>query len=214
MIKERLEALRLNGYNFDIQDVMIRSWQMFMKQPLLSTAFTMLIFSIQLLLVIYLPDYAMIHALFLAPPLYTGFYLVANKISQDESVVYPDFFKGFSFYILVFSIWLIGQILTALGLVILIVPGIYLAVCYSFSVLMGIFGGFDFWNALEESRKLISVRWWKFFVFNLILVSINLLAFLTFGLTLLVSIPITFYATYILFEDLTKDIFLEEEKED
>lgn len=213
MIKERLEALRLKGYDFDIQDIMNRSWQMFIKQPFLSIAFTMLIFSIQLLFVAYLSDYVIIFSLFLAPPLFSGFYFVANKSSQDEKVVYPDFFQGFNFYILVFSIWLIGQILTALGLVILIIPGIYLAVAYSFSVLMGIFGGFDFWNALEESRKLITLRWWKFFVFNLILVSINLLAFLTYGLTLLVSIPITFYATYILFEDLTKDIFLEEEKE-
>ncbi|AFL86215.1 hypothetical protein Belba_3727 [Belliella baltica DSM 15883] len=212
MIKERLEALRMKGYDFDIQDIMIRSWQMFKKQALLSIAFTMLIFSIQLLLTIYIPDYALLHALFLAPPLYSGFYLVANKISQNETVVYPDFFKGFNFYILVFSIWLIGQVLTAFGLILLIVPGIYLAVSYSFSVLMGMFGGFDFWNALEESRKLITIRWWKFFVFSLILISINLLGFLTFGLSLLVSIPMTFYATYILFEDLTKEIFLEEEK--
>jgi membrane-bound metal-dependent hydrolase YbcI (DUF457 family) len=53
------------------------------------------------------------------------------------------------------------------------------------------------------------VRWWKFFVFTLILIIINLLGIITLGLGLLVTVPITFYATYILFEDLTKDIFSE-----
>lgn len=104
---------------------------------------------------------------------------------------------------------LIGQILTALGIFAFVIPGVYLAVAYSFSVLMSIFGGFDFWTALEESRKLITVRWWKFFRFSLVLLVINLIGLLPYGLLLPVSIPVTFYATYILFEDLTRDIFAE-----
>ena len=156
---------------------------------------------------LYLKDFAILQGIFLAPPLYSG--STQPIRSPKSSIRYPDFFKGFNFYIPVFSIWLIGQILTALGLVLFIVPGIYLAVAYSFSVLMAIFGGFDFWTALEESRKLITVRWMKFFLFTLVIVVINVLGFLTIGLGLLVSVPVTFYATYIVFEDLTKDIFAE-----
>ena len=209
MSKEKLELFRSNGYDFDFKNIFFRAWQMFLKQPVLSVAYTMLIISLQLLASIYLEQFAFVFALFLAPPLYSGFYLVANRVSLGMPVIYPDFFKGFSFYMPVFSIWLIGQILVALGLFAFLVPGIYLAVGYSFAVLMALFGGFDFWTALEESRKLITVRWWKFFVFTLILIIINLLGILTLGLGLLVTIPITFYATYILFEDLTKDIFSE-----
>lgn len=209
MSKEKLALLRAKGYDFDIKDILTRGWQIFLKQPIMSAAYVMFIISLQLLAYLYLNDLAFLQGLFLAPPLYSGFYLVANKISLGQQVVYPDFFKGFNFYIPVFSIWLIGQILTALGLVLFIIPGIYLVVAYGFSVLMALFGGFDFWTALEESRKLITVRWLKFFVFTLILISINLLGILTFGIGLLVSIPVTFYATYILFEDLTKDIFAE-----
>ena len=209
MSKEKLEQLRVTGYDFDFKDIFQRAWQMFLKQPVLSVAYTMLIISLQLLASIYLEQFAFVFALFLAPPLYSGFYLVANRVSLGMPVIYPDFFKGFSFYMPVFSIWLIGQILVALGLFAFLVPGIYLAVGYSFAVLMALFGGFDFWTALEESRKLVTMRWWKFFVLTLILIIINLLGILTLGLGLLVTIPITFYATYILFEDLTKDIFSE-----
>lgn len=209
MSKEKLALLRQQGYDFDIQEIFVRAWKMYLKEPLQSSAFVMFIFSLQLLAFLYLKDFAILQGIFLAPPLYSGFYLVANKISQKQQVVYPDFFKGFNFYIPVFSIWLIGQILTAFGLVLFIIPGIYLAVAYSFSVLMAIFGGFDFWTAMEESRKLITVRWMKFFLFTLIIIVINVLGFLTIGLGLLVSVPVSFYATYIVFEDLTKDIFAE-----
>jgi hypothetical protein len=209
MSKEKLALLRETGYDFDIKEIFIRAWHMYLKEPLQSSAFVMFLFSLQLLAFLYLKDFAVLQGIFLAPPLYSGFYLVANKISLKQQVVYPDFFKGFHFYFPIFSIWLIGQILTALGLVLFIVPGIYLAVAYSFSVLMAIFGGFDFWTALEESRKLITARWLKFFLFTLVIVVINLLGLLTFGLGLLVSVPVTFYATYIVFEDLTRDIFTE-----
>jgi hypothetical protein len=209
MSKEKLALLRDTGYDFDIKEIFFRAWQMYLKEPLQSSAFVMFILSLQLLAYLYLKDFAFLQGIFLAPPLYSGFYLVANKISLKQQVVYPDFFKGFNFYIPVFSIWLIGQILTALGLVLFIVPGIYLAVAYSFSVLMAIFGGFDFWTALEESRKLITVRGMKFFLFTLVIIVINVLALLTFGLGLLVSIPVTYYATYIIFEDLTREIFAE-----
>lgn len=209
MSKEKLEQLRIKGYDFDLKDIFSRAWQMFLKQPVMSMAYTMLIISLQLMATIYLQEFTFVFAMFLAPPLYSGFYLAANRVSLGLPVIYPDFFKGFSFYMPVFSIWLIGQILVALGLFAFIIPGIYLAVGYSFAVLMALFGGFDFWTALEESRKLITVRWWKFFVFTLILIIINLLGILMLGLGLLVTIPITFYATYILFEDLTKDIFSE-----
>jgi uncharacterized membrane protein len=210
MSKLKLESIRSRGYDFDIKDILQRAWQMFMHQPLLSMAYSMLIFSIQLLFVAYLKDVAFLFALLLAPPFYSGFYLVANRISRGESMVYADFFKGFNYYWSVFSIWLIGQIITAIGIFAFIIPGIYLAVAYGFSVLMAIFGGFDFWTALEESRKLITVRWWKFLVFTLVLVIINLLGILTLGLGLLVSVPVTFFATYIVFEDITKEVFVEE----
>lgn len=210
MSKIKLETVRAKGFDFDIKNILKRAFEMFLQQPLLSMAYCMFVFSIQLLFTVYLKEVAFLFALLLAPPFYTGYYLAANKMSRGEKLDYFDFFKGFNYYWIVFSIWLIGQILTALGIFAFIIPGIYLAVAYSFSVLMAIFGGFDFWTALEESRKLITVRWWKFLVFTLVLVLINILGILTLGLSLLVSIPVSFYATYLLFEEITKDVFVED----
>lgn len=209
MSKEKLADLRARGYEFDINGILERGFRMFLAQPLLSIAYALLIITIQFMFALYLPDWTFLYALLLAPPLFTGFYFVANKISQNQPVIYPDFFKGFSVAWAVISIWLIGQLLTALGIFAFVIPGIYLAVAYSFSVLMAIFGGFDFWTALEESRKLITVRWWRFFLFSLVLLAMNAIGLLTLVVGLTVTLPVTFYATYILFEDLTRDIFAE-----
>lgn len=209
MNKEKLADLRVRGYDFDINDILQRGFRMFLSQPLYSMAYTLLILTVQFIFALYLPDFTLLYAVFLAPPLFTGFYYVANKISLKQPIIYPDFFKGFSVTFVVIPIWLIGQVLTALGIFALIVPGVYLAVAYSFSVMMAIFGGFDFWTALEESRKLITVKWWKFFLFSMVLILFNVLGALTLLIGLIVTLPVTFYATYILFEDLTVDIFSE-----
>jgi uncharacterized membrane protein len=209
MKQQRLAVLREKGYDFDLDQLFRKSWEMFLKQPVFSMAFTLLIFSLQILALVYLDKFVFLYALLLAPPLYSGFYLVAFKISSGQSVVYPDFFQGLTYYLPTVLIWLVGQVLVSLGIFALVIPGIYLAVAYNFAVLMAIFGGFDFWTALEESRKLITVRWWKLFVYTLLLLIINLGGVLTFGVGLLVSVPITFYSTYILFEQLTKEALSE-----
>jgi len=209
MSKEKLDVLIAKGYDFDIKEAFEKAWQLFLAQPVLSISYTLLILSIQLLFVVYFKDFTLMYSILLAPPFFSGFYLAANKINQNQAVIYPDFFGGFMFFLPVVSIWLIGQILTFFGIVLLVIPGIYLMVAYSFAVLMAIFGGFDFWNALEASRRLITVMWWKFFLLTLILIVMNLLGLLLFGMGLLVTVPMTFYVTYVIFEDLTKDVFSE-----
>jgi uncharacterized membrane protein len=169
------------------------------------------ILSIQGMVVIYAQAYMIVYSVLLAPPLYAGFYLVANKLSRGESIIYPDFFGGFQFWVPAGVISLLSQVLMTLGLFALIIPGIYLAVGYLFAILMGIFGGLDPWSAMEWSRKLITRNWWHFFGLMLILVAINLLGILLLGVGLLVTFPLTFLVLYVIFEDLTRDVFAEED---
>jgi hypothetical protein len=72
---------------------------------------------------------------------------------------------------------------------------------------MGMFGGFDTWTAMELSRKLITRNWWKFFGLVLLLTAINVAAVFTLGLGLVITLPMTFFVGYVIFEDLTRDVF-------
>lgn len=211
MNSERLHRLMTVPVDFDIKDSFAKAWELFKSQALLHVLYMMFILSIQGLTVIYFQEYMILYSAFLAPPLYSGFFLVANKISRGESVIYPDYFGGFRFWLPLVVISLLGQLLVVLGLFALVIPGIYLAVGYLFSLLMGIFGGMDIWSAMEWSRKLITRNWWQFFALLMILIAINLIGLLLLGIGLLITFPMTFLVLYVIFEDLTRDVFSEEE---
>ncbi|WP_192348898.1 hypothetical protein [Algoriphagus sp. Y33] len=223
MQNKKLDSLIASAeIEFDLKAVFSKAWEMYKSQALMNSSYMLLLLSLQGMVVLYAPQFTLVYSLALAPPLYTGFFLVANKMSGGEKVTYGDYFMGFNYWMLMFSIWLIGQVLVSLGLILFIVPGIYLAVSYMFAVLFGIFGGFSFWNSLEYSRKLVSRNFWQFFVLAVILVLVNVvpagLPFLfpsggvIFALWICVSLPVSFMAIYVIFEDLTRDVFSEEEK--
>jgi hypothetical protein len=194
----------------DIKASFARAWELYKAHPFFFSLFMLLIISIQGMVVIYVQAYMIVYSTLLAPPLYAGFYLVANKISRGEEVIYPDFFGGFRFWIPTAVISLLTQVLIAIGLIALIIPGIYLAVGYLFAIQMGIFGGLDPWSAMEWSRKLITRNWWRFFGLLLVLGLLNILGFLLAGIGLLFTIPFTFLVLYAVFEDITREVFSEE----
>jgi hypothetical protein len=195
----------------DIKASFARAWELYKAHPFFFSLFMLLIVSIQGMVVIYVQAYMIVYSTLLAPPLYAGFYLVANKISRGQEVVYPDFFGGFRFWIPTAVISLLTQVLIAIGLIALIIPGIYLAVGYLFAIQMGIFGGLDPWSAMEWSRKLITRNWWRFFGLLLVLVVLNVLGLLLAGIGLLFTVPLTFLVLYVVFEEITREVFSEEE---
>ncbi len=195
----------------DIKSSFVRAWELYKLHPFFFSLYMLLIVSIQGMVVIYLQAYMIGYSALLAPPLYAGFYLVANNLSRGEEVIYPDFFAGFRFWIPAAVVSLLSQTLIALGLIALIIPGIYLAVSYLFAIPMGIFGGLDPWAAMEWSRKLITRNWWRFFGLLLILVVLNLLGLVLAGIGLLLTIPLTFLVLYVVFEELTREVFSEED---
>jgi hypothetical protein len=195
----------------DIKTSFARAWELYKAHPFFFSLFMLLIISIQGMVVIYVQAYMIVYSTLLAPPFYAGFYLVANKISRGEEVIYPDFFGGFRFWIPTAVISLLTQVLIAIGLIALIIPGIYLAVGYLFAIQMGIFGGLDPWSAMEWSRKLITRNWWRFLGLLLILVVLNALGLLLAGIGLLFTVPLTFLVLYVVFEEITREVFSEEE---
>jgi hypothetical protein len=223
MQEDKLARLiETSNVDFDIQNVFLKAWELYKSRALLHSSFMLLMLSIQGIFVLYAAEFSLVYSILLAPPFYSGYFLVANKISNREAVKYGDFFGGFGYWMITVSIWLIAQMIVAVGLLLFIVPGIYLAVSYIFATLFGIFGGFNFWQSLEYSRKLVARNFWMFLAFVLILAIINLgpaaLSLLNpgfaiaFAVWICVSIPISFLAVYVVFEELTSEVFTEEDK--
>ncbi|MEN2282372.1 hypothetical protein AAGF08_09560 [Algoriphagus sp. SE2] len=201
----KLQRIIDSGVDFNISKIIDKAWAMFKARAMFHIGFAFLILNIQFVFTFYLEDFVFIYSIFLAPPLVAGFYLVANRMSQGEYVDFQNYFDGFKYILPLIIVNLLTGIFILCGIILLILPGIYLGVAYLFSLLFVLFGGFDFWPAMEYSRKLVNTNWWKFFGFVLVLLLINIGGFLCLIVGLLVTIPLTYLSVYVLFEELTID---------
>ena len=104
-------------------------------------------------------------------PLTGGLWLYFLKKIRGEHPDVGTVFSVFSFaFVPLFLAGLVTWLLTLLGLVCLILPGIYLAVAWLFTLALVIDKRLDFWPAMELSRRTINRHWWKFLWFAVLLV--------------------------------------------
>ena len=87
-------------------------------------------------------------------------------------------------------------------MLLLILPGIYLAVAYILTVPLIIERKLGFWDAMEASRKIVTKRWFSFFGFGLLLLLINIVGALLCGIGLLVTVPVTYAAIVSAYENI------------
>lgn len=178
-------------------------WRAFSQYPLGYAFFTFLYLAI--LFVISRPrGIGWLAATVIHEPLIAGFIIVTAKLLQDKQVAFGDFFGGFQFrwFLPLVLLGLVSQILITLGFLLLIIPGLYLAVSYIFAALLVVDRRLDFWPAMETSRRAITPRWFSFFAFLLLLVLVNLAGLLALGVGLLVSIPVSWAALVAAYADL------------
>ncbi|HZE20930.1 MAG TPA: hypothetical protein VE082_02665, partial [Desulfobaccales bacterium] len=137
-----------------------------------------------------------------SPALIMGNFIVSAKLLQRQTPGFRDFFAGFHFFLPLLLLSLVTSILIAIGLALLIIPGIYLAVAYLFTSCLVIDRRLDFWPAMELSRRTVNPLWFAIFTFIVLLVVINLLGGLLLGLGLLVSVPLSYCVLTVAYADL------------
>lgn len=127
----------------------------------------------------------------LAAPLYAGYAIVAFRLGAGKPLLFSDFFRGFNYFLPLLLAGLASGMLVAAGMILLLLPGIYLAVGYFLTTFLVIDYRMEFWQAMETSRKIVTSSWFSFFGFSLLLFLLNLAGLLLLGVGLLVSLPVT-----------------------
>lgn len=198
-IRDRAQELLNKGYNTDIGGYIRKGYGIFEKDIGSFIGYTALYFVINGVTGSIVPFFG---TMLVAGPLSAGFFIVARKIRKGEAYEFGTFFKGFDYFVPLLLFSLIGGILTALGFMALIIPGIYLSIAWMFSILFIVFGEMEFWDGMEFSRRLITKKWWSFFGLAILLFLINLAGALVFLVGLIFTVPISFCAIYAAFEDI------------
>jgi uncharacterized membrane protein len=129
-------------------------------------------------------------------------YMFVRRI-RGEEVQIGDVFAGFNLALLNLALaGLMKWLLISLGLVLCILPGIYLAVGYVFALPLVIDKKMEFWPAMEVSRRVVHHHWWSTLGLVIVLALVALAGFLACGVGALISIPVASAAFMYVYEDL------------
>jgi hypothetical protein len=108
-----------------------------------------------------------------------GLYYLLLKLIRGERAEFGDAFAGFSLaFLQLFLCGLVTGLLTAVGVLLCLLPGIYLAVAWAFALPLVVDKKMEFWAAMELSRKVVTRHWWTFFglmLVNLLVILLGLM---------------------------------------
>jgi len=135
--------------------------------------------------------------------LWGGYEWYILKKIRGEPTTAGDAFEGFrrAFGPLVL-VGLLTGVLCALGLVFLLLPGIYLWVGYRFAYLMVLDKRLDFWTAMEVSRRVVTAQWWRVFGLALLAIPFGLLGLCALVVGVFIAIPLIVGAMVCAYEDM------------
>jgi hypothetical protein len=187
----RIDDLKNNGYRVKTEEYFTKGFIIFKKKPEFFILFTLVFFAL-------MPFGGFI----VSGPLTAGFFIVAHKLNNNQTVHFENFFDGFNAFIPLFLYTIVSGILLFLAYLAFVIPGIYLTIAYTFGIPLIIFGRMDFWEAMEGSRKLITREWISIFILVFILALLNVLGAMAFGIGLLISFPLSICVIYAAFEDI------------
>jgi uncharacterized membrane protein len=187
--------------NPDIGTCLREGWALYTGRPWLLSGATVVVALINAL-----ASYIPLANLVTYPLLLAGLYILIMRLDAGEEVAIGNLFDGFSYFLPLVIASLLTSLLVALGILLFVIPGIYLAVTYGFTTLNIIDGNMEFWPAMENSRKTLTRHFWAYAGLGLILLLIILAGSLAFGVGLVVALPVCIAAQYRFYRRLQDDI--------
>lgn len=187
--------------SLNVQECIKQGWEMFKEHVGEFVGFTLIIFVASVVSSRSSFAGSFVFSAIIAS-LSAGYGIAAFRLLSGQQIEFADFFKGFNYFLPLFLASLAGCFMVSIGFLLLIIPGIYLAVAYMFTTFLILDYRMEFWQAMETSRKIISKNWFVFFGFSFVLFAVNLLGGLAFGVGLLVTIPVTACAAAVAYKEI------------
>lgn len=124
-----------------------------------------------------------------APVLFIGIVSMGVRRAAGMRIAFETAFGSFGRAAPAFIAGLLSSLLIYVGLILLIVPGIYLAVGYCMTMPLIVDRSLPPWKALETSRKAVTKRWFPFFGLLLAVGLVVFISALPLGIGLIWSLP-------------------------
>ncbi len=135
-------------------------------------------------------------------PVVIGITMLGINRAKEQEVVITSIFDYYVKLGTIISAYIMMNFLTTIGFILLIIPGIYLLISYTFTYALIVDKGLGFWEAMELSRKTITKQWFKFFALSMLSGFLIILSSIPFGIGLIWSIPMVYISYGLLYHHL------------
>lgn len=134
--------------------------------------------------------------------LIAGFHIYTLKKLTGRRAEFADMFKGFNFFIPALVASLLIGLFTFIGFLCLIIPGLVIIAMYKFTYLFIVDKRMDFWQAMKASHAIVRNDYFGFTMFVIVVFLVNVLGFLCLLVGLLVTVPLTFAAITVAYQEI------------
>lgn len=134
-----------------------------------------------------------------------GFTKLMLLLIQDEYVRVADMFNNFRPFISYFIASFLYGIAVTVGLLLLIVPGIFVAIRFQFFPYFMLENGDSSFEALRKSYFLSQNLTFELLLFGIVVVVLNILGALLFGIGVILTYPLTTMATAVIYRSLIEE---------
>jgi uncharacterized membrane protein len=134
--------------------------------------------------------------------MHIGLMKVAIKVVRGETAEIKELFSGKKYLIQYILASAVTSLITMFGLLLLIVPGVIWSLKYMFTTLVVVDEGLGFADAMAKSALMTQGIKWKLLGFSLAMAGLNFLGCLPLFLGLIITLPLTWLATYVLYTKL------------
>lgn len=135
-------------------------------------------------------------------PFMAGVMMIGIRHSVGLPVSWKLAFGYFSFLLPIVVSSLLVTVLTFVGFLLLIVPGLYLTFAYMLVVPLVVDKGMGPWQAMEASRQAIHRHWFKVFGLYFVMALIYLVSMIPLGLGMIWTMPMFVMVNAILYREL------------
>ena len=125
----------------------------------------------------------------IALPMSIAVMIMGIRHAQNKLVSAGEVFRHFGTMGNLLLAYIIMMIFIVIGMMLLVIPGIYLMYAYMFAMPLIVEKKMGAWHALETSRKAVTKVWFRFFGFVWLLMLINIVAAIPLGLGWIWTVP-------------------------
>jgi uncharacterized membrane protein len=140
--------------------------------------------------------------LILQGPLMAGFHLAFMRKLVRGTVDIGDLFKGFNFFVPALIASLAIHVITFVGFLFCIIPGLVLAAMYMFTFLFIIDKRMDFWEAMKASHEIVRNDYVGFTLFLITGGLVTLLGLLCLVVGIFIAIPVVVAAITVAYKEI------------